>query len=285
MQYGLGLPNMRLPAQTFAELAKLAEEAGWDGIFLEDYIVHWSAHDAPTHDPWILLAAMASRTRRIRLGTSVTALARRRPWKLAREAVTLDHLSNGRLILGVGLGDAKDPGFAHVGEAMDDRRRASITDEALDVLAGLWSGQPFSYHGNHFQIHDVTFLPTPVQKPRIPIWVGGTWPFKGPLRRAARWNGMLPYKHTDDGSWQDMTPEEVRELKAFIERERERAHSTPFDIVLGGRERGDDWEQERAHIREVAAAGATWWGEYIPPEALEDIQACIAHIKQGPLRG
>src|SRR5438045_2005734 len=167
MRYGLELPNMCLngDARALVELACLAEEAGWDGVFLEDYIVHWSAKDAPTYDPWITLAAMALCTKSIHLGTTVTPLSRRRPWKLAREAVTLDHLSGGRLTLGVGLGDLSDPGFGAVGEATDNVERAGLLDEALDIIVGLWSGEPFSYEGRHFHLEEVTFRPRPVQQP------------------------------------------------------------------------------------------------------------------------
>lgn len=282
MRYGLELPNM-CPGgdvQAFVELAYWAEEAGWDGVFLEDYIVHHAAKDAPTFDPWVVLTAMALRTKRVRLGTTVTPLSRRRPWKLAREAVTLDHLSNGRLILGVGIGDVGDPGFAQVGEVTDARQRARMLDEALDVLVGLWSGQPFSYEGEYYHVRDVTFSPRPKQQPRIPILVGGSWPHKGPVRRAARCDGIVPYKDTHGGGWQDMTPDDVRALKAELSTLR----NASFEIMLGGRRRGPDWEQERALIRSLAEAGATWWGEYIPPDALEDVDACMRHIKQGPLR-
>ncbi len=282
MQHGLELPNM-CPGgnvQVLVQLACLAEEAGWDGVFLEDYIIHHAATDAPTFDPWVVLTAIALRTERVRLGTTITPLSRRRPWKLAREAVTLDHLSNGRLILGVGIGDRGDPGFAQVGEITDAKQRARMLDEALDVLVGLWSGQPFSYRGEHYQVRDVTFLPRPMQQPRIPIWVGGSWPHKGPVQRAARWDGIVPYKDTHGRGWQDMTPDDVQALKAEISSQR----SASFEIMLGGRRRGMDWEQERALIRSLAEAGATWWGEYIEPDDLEDLQGCIERVKQGPLR-
>ena len=282
MQHGLELPNM-CPGgnvQVLVQLACLAEEAGWDGVFLEDYIIHHAATDAPTFDPWVVLTAIALRTERVRLGTTITPLSRRRPWKLAREAVTLDHLSHGRLILGVGIGDRGDPGFAQVGEITDAKRRARMLDEALDVLVGLWSGQPFSYRGEHYQVRDVTFLPRPMQQPRIPIWVGGSWPHKGPVQRAARWDGIVPYKDTHGRGWQDMTPDDVQALKAELSSQR----SASFEIMLGGRRRGMDWEQERALIRSLAEAGATWWGEYIEPDDLEDLQACIERVKQGPLR-
>ena len=146
MQYGLTLPNVGPcgNARTLTVLAQEAEAAGWDGLFVWD-CVHVAYDDPalrPMCDPWIALAAMATRTERVRLGTMVTPLARRRPWKLARETVTLDHLSHGRLILPVGLGAAKDDaGFYKVGEAMDLKTRAKLLDESLDILTGLWSGQ------------------------------------------------------------------------------------------------------------------------------------------------
>ena len=146
MQYALNLPNGGnwSDPRTLAELAQLAEESGWDGVFLEDYIVWQSQQNVPTYDPWIALAAMAMQTKRVRLGTNVTPLARRRPWKVAREAVTLDHLSNGRFILGVGLGDTgesvgSDISFTNFREVTDAKQRAQMLDEALDVIVGLWS--------------------------------------------------------------------------------------------------------------------------------------------------
>jgi len=272
MRYGLELPigGVCSDARTLAELAYLAEEAGWDGVFIEDYIVHWHAHDPRTCDPWIALAAMALRTKHIRLGTTVTPLSRRRPWKLARETVTLDHLSNGRLILGAGLGDESEPGFAKVGEIIDARQRAKRLDEALDVLAGLWSGKPFSYDGQFYRVSEVTFLPKPLQTPRIPIWVGGM-PRRGPMQRASRWDGFAPADL--------MTPEEVRAFKALVESRQ--GTSAPFDIAIGGRERGADWQEEQARIRSLAEAGATWWLEFIEPNKLYAMRACV---ERGPLR-
>jgi alkanesulfonate monooxygenase SsuD/methylene tetrahydromethanopterin reductase-like flavin-dependent oxidoreductase (luciferase family) len=286
MRYALSLPNGGecSDPRILADLAALAEETGWDGVFLEDYIVYtnatyFSVPGSPTHDPWVALAAMALRTQRIRLGTAVTPLPRRRPWKLAREAVSIDHLSNGRLVLGVGLGDVGEPGFARFGETVDARQRAELVDESLDILAGLWSGEPFSYRGKHYTVNEVTFLPRPVQSPRIPIWVGGGWPMKGPVQRAARWDGAMLYKQPADGTWQDMMPEDIRALKATVEHQR--AASTPYDIVTGGRERRDDWDVERSQISALAEAGATWWSEWVPAASLATMRAAI---QRGPLR-
>ena len=284
MNYGLSFPNCGAwasPAQ-FGELAALAESSGWDGIFLEDYIVWQSNQDVPTYDPWILLAVIALSTTRIRLGTTVTPLARRRPWKVARETVTLDHLSNGRIILGVGLGDTgesilPDISFSHFDEETRVSRRAAMLDEALQILDGLWSGEPFHFSGRFYQIEEVAFHPTPVQRPRIPIWVGGGWPLPGPTQRAARWDGACLYRA--DG--EPMTAEDIRALKAIVASQR--GTLSGYDIVIGGEMRRPDWEAEREHIRSLAEAGATWWVEYLPP-GLGDLTAARQAIQRGPLR-
>jgi alkanesulfonate monooxygenase SsuD/methylene tetrahydromethanopterin reductase-like flavin-dependent oxidoreductase (luciferase family) len=284
MRYGLSLPNGGAwgDARSLGELARLAEESGWEGVFLEDYIV-WQSHpEVPTYDPWVALAVMAMQTRRIRLGTSVTPLARRRPWKVARETVTLDHLSNGRIILGVGLGDTgeaigSDASFLNFGEVMEIRQRAGMLDEALEVIAGLWSGEPFRFAGKYYQVKEISLLPTPVQKPRIPIWVGGGFPLKGPTQRAARWDGSCLYKH----KVHYMTPEDILALKSRVESRRGSLEG--YDIAVGGSPRRPDWEEERSYIHALAEAGATWWIEYIPPE-VGGLEAARALIARGPLR-
>ena len=284
MQYGLALPNGGVcgDARVLVELACLGEEAGWDGVFVEDYIVHQSDGAVPTCDPWIALAAIAVGTKYIRLGTSVTPLSRRRPWKVAREAVAMDQLSNGRFMLGVGSGDAGEAGFSRVNEVRDARERAKMLDETLDIILGLWSGEPFSYQGHYFQVHEMTFLPGPVQKPRIPIIVGGGWPLRGPSLRAARYDGCCLYKQPESGELGDWTPDEVRELKSFMESHRSTEQSAnSFEIMLGGRKRADDWEQDRALIKALAEAGITWWVEYVPAG---ELQAMRESIKRGPLR-
>lgn len=286
MRYALTLPNGGecSDPRTLASFAARAEVAGWDAVFLEDYIVYENAtyHSipgSPTHDPWVALSAMAVSTERVKLGTSVSAPARRRPWKLARETTSLDHLSNGRVILGVGLGDVRDKGFAAMGEVTDARRRVERLDEGLEIIAGLWSGQPFSYRGAHYTVEEVTFLPTPIQSPRVPIWVGGGWPRKGPVRRAARWDGACFYKDTSDGAWQDMTPADVRALGEAIHEQRTAA--TPFDLMLGGQQRHADWVRERDLRRSLAEAGATWWNEWVPAAPRDVMERAI---ERGPLR-
>ncbi len=175
-----------------AGLAAEAEEAGWDGCFVWDHL-NWRAPVRLVADPWITLAAIASATERIRIGTMVTPLARRRPAKVARETATLDQLSGGRLVLGVGLGsDTFGAEWSKTGEELDDRRRAQKLDESLEILAAAWSGEPVQHHGEHYTVDDLTFLPRPVQRAGVPVWAAG---FPGnirPIRRAARLDGFFP---------------------------------------------------------------------------------------------
>lgn len=257
MQYGFIFPGG--DPRTLAELSHEAEVAGWDGIFVPDCIVIDTPNypAMPAYDPWVTLAAMAMRTERVRIGTMVTPISRRRPWKLARETMTLDHLSNGRLIVAVGLGALDDKGFANVGEATDLKTRARMLDEGLTILEGAWSGQPFIFHGEQYRVDDLTLLPPPVQKPRIPVWVVGAWPRAKSMQRAVRWDGVVPQKH--DGTGSAMTPEDIAAMKAFIEGERGRG--APFAIITEGETPGDDRERAAAIVRPYAEAGATWWME------------------------
>jgi alkanesulfonate monooxygenase SsuD/methylene tetrahydromethanopterin reductase-like flavin-dependent oxidoreductase (luciferase family) len=256
------------------ELAELAEESGWDGVVLEDYVLYQGEPAAPTCNTWVALAAIAVRTRRLRLIVEVTPLARRRPWNVAREAAGVDQLSEGRMILGVGLGDigqiVVDASFTHFGEAREARHRAELLDEGLEIIAGLWTGGPFSFEGMQFSIAEVTFLPKPVQEPRIPIWIGGGYPNPRPVQRALRWDGACLYK----AGGGDMTADDVRDLRS-------RAGDRPFTIAVGGRQREEDWEAEREHIAGVLEAGADWWVEWVAPAERETMRAAVL---RGPLR-
>jgi len=285
MHFGLNLANGGPYAdpRAMADLAELAEQSGWDGVFLEDYIVYQNKTGTPTYDPWVCLAAMAVRTHRIRLGTTVTPLPRRRVAKLAAEAVTLDHLSDGRVTLGVGSGDAWDVALANLGEQTDRRVRAAMLDEGLDVLVGLWSGEPFTYHGRFYHVNDITLLPRPVQTPRIPIWVGGQYPKTGPVRRAARWDGsclFVPTSYSAAGiTSRDWTPDDVCAFLTTVAALRP-DEAGQFDMAVGGRVRKADWQAERALIDAVASAGATWWVEWVSPSDRRSAEAAIA---RGPL--
>jgi hypothetical protein len=281
MRYAITLSNMNYDARLLTDLAVDAEKAGWDGVLVWDCI---NMGNQVTHDPWMILAAIAARTERIRIGTLITPLSRRRPWKLARETVTLDHLSSGRLILPVGLGETSDGGFSKVGEELDRKKRAQMLDESLDILNGLWSGQPFSYDGEHYHIQEMTFLPTPVQSPRIPIWVVGAWQRKKSMERVLQYDGVIPAKMQDDGSFAEMTPADIAAMKSYIDGNR--SLNTPFDIVIEGETPGDDRERAAAIVRPLAEAGVTWWLEAVwsTVETKGGVEGMRERIKQGPPR-
>lgn len=274
MQYGFVIEGG--DAKSTSELALEAEAAGWDGVFIADAmdIGMPNSPPFPWFDPWIVLAAIAMRTERIRIGTMITPVPRRRPWKLARETVTLDHLSNGRLIFGAGLGAAEhDGGFFKVGEAMDLKVRAQRLDEGLAILAGLWSGKPFSFSGEHYRVAEMTMLPAPAQSPRIPVWVPGVWTKEKSMERALRWDGIIPQKYK---SMERMTPAEILKLKQFIDERR--SEPTPFDIIVGGTTPGNR-KRAAATVRPFAEAGATWWLESLMTSSLDKLRK---RIKQGP---
>src|SRR6478735_6912646 len=208
VKYGFVIPGG--DAREVANLARSAEQAGWDGVFVAETV--WGV------DAWVSLAAAAMVTERIRLGTLLSPISRMRPWKLASETATLDRLSNGRVTLSVGLG-ALDTGFAEFGEVTDRKTRAALLDEGLDILTGLWRGQPFSYDGKHYKIKETTFYPPPppVQQPRIPIWAVGAWPRMKSMRRVLRCDGFLPAVMDEQGKWRDTTPDDIRAIKQYVE--------------------------------------------------------------------
>lgn len=276
MKYGFIIPGGDI--HTVADLAAEAEAAGWDAAFYWDGI---NIQDMPMYDPWVTMAAMALRTQRVRLGAIVSPLSRRRPWKLARETVSLDHLSGGRLIVPVGLGALDDGGFGKVGEPTDRKTRAELLDESLAILTGLWSGEPFQYDGKHYHLDTMTFLPKPVQSPRIPIWVVAMWPSERSMQRALRYDGLLPNVRGADGAPRDVTPDDIREMAAYVAERRNQ--STPFDIVMEGETPGDDPAQAAAIVRPFAEAGATWWNES-RWGAMSDVELVRTRIQQGPPR-
>jgi alkanesulfonate monooxygenase SsuD/methylene tetrahydromethanopterin reductase-like flavin-dependent oxidoreductase (luciferase family) len=272
LRYGFVIPKGS--PRVVAELAREVEEAGWDGVFYWDGIC---VGDMETYDPWVVMAAMAMRTERVRIGAVLTPPARRRPWKLARETVTLDHLSGGRLVLPVGLGALDDGGFSKVGEPTDKKVRAQLLDESLEILTGLWSGKPFSYQGEHYRLEEMTFRPTPVQRPRIPVWVVGAWPSRKSMGRTLRYDGVLVA--AVGGS--PVTPETIREISEYTEENRE--GDGAFDIVWEGQTPGEDPERVASIVRPYAEAGATWWIEspWTPPNEPDDLRV---RIRQGPPR-
>lgn len=280
LRYAVGVPNVGQfgDPRLLVDLAAAGEDAGWDGFFLWDHLLYadplW-----PVADPTVVISAVAARTARIRTGVLVTILARRRVGKVARESVTLDHLSAGRLIFGAGLGSVTTE-FTAFGEPGDARHRAARLDESLDLLNALWSGRPVTFTGDHLTATDVTMVPPPLQQPRIPIWCAGRWPHKAPFRRAARWDGVMP-THTGYGLGETMPPEELRAILRYTREQR--AQQSPFDVALEGRTDGSAPDRGARHVAPYAQAGLTWWIEAMgwwrgtPADAM-------ARVRQGPPR-
>jgi len=263
LQRGIAVPCFAEDPMELARLGIGAERAGFDGFFLWDHIVFSDTGDGPPIvDPWLVLAVVATGTSRIKLGTMITPVPRRRPWQLARETATLDRLSDGRLILGVGIGSPAYGDFGIFHQPDGEQDRAELLDEGLDVIAGLWTGERFSYRGKHFTLDPVRFTPPPVQRPRIPVWVGGVLPAPRPIARAARWDGMVPIRFAG-GSLTRPSAADIADVSARITAARGSA-ATAFDLAV--------WAEvaaEPAAVPEIAvpyqASGATWWIETAKP--------------------
>ena len=253
MKYGLDIPisNEFSNPETLVEVAIEAEEAGWDGFFLWDTLSDSKGKNVPFLDPWIALSAIASHTHKIKLGLLVTPLARRRPWKVAKELVTLDHLSNGRMIFGVGLGFAEND-FIPFGETFDPRERAEKLDEGLEIVTKCLTGEKFSFEGKHYNLQNVQILPKPVQD-KIPIWTGGFWPNKKPMRRAARYDGI--YLGVVGGE-DKMNPQILTDAIDYISKHRESMDN--FDVAIYGNSSID--KNETISIIN-SFEGNTWWIE------------------------
>ncbi len=280
MRFGINLPNFGWfgDITILVDIAVEVEESGWDGFFLWDHMLVFKQDNLVTKfvDPWIALAAIACHTKKIRLGPLVTPIPRRRPWKLAREAATLDHLSNGRLILGVGIGAPPDIEFDYFGEESDAKIRAQKLDESLDIITGLWSGKAFSYNGKHYHLEKMTFLPKPKQEPRIPIWVGGGIPNRAPFKRAAHYDGVAPVH----SKWPEpVTPKLLEDVIEIIESERGNLRN--YDIVICGETTGYDSAKDSNTIESWNQAGATWFLEDIH-DLRADVDKLRERIRAGP---
>ena len=247
-----------------ARLAGEAEEASWHGFFVWDHL-SWRAPVREVADPWITLAAAATATERLRLGPMVTPLARRRPAKVARETVTLDRLSGGRLTLGAGLGsDRFGAEFSATGEQLDERQRGQMLDEALQILAAAWSGRPVHHRGAHYTVDGMRFLPRPVQQPGVPVWVAGFPGKAGPLRRAARCDGFFPVNLEH--------PDQLAGITAAITGLRDNP-STPYDIAVA--------LPPGTNPAPYAEAGASWWLTEFDPGAVS-LDQVRGVLRDGP---
>lgn len=265
------------------ELAVAAERAGYDGFFVWDHLAIEPEGRLEVVDAMTTLAAIAQMTRRIRLGTMITPLARRRPWKLAKELMTLDHLSEGRVTLGVGLGEPAAVEFAAFGEDPSPAGRAARLDEGLSVLAPLMRGECVTHRGRFYELTAAQLAPLPLQPGGIPIWVAAALPATAGLRRAARWDGVFPIKipeaiqagtiaHADWSEWW-LCPEELRGAVARVAALR--PDMSAYDVVACGRAQGDG-----RMLDDYAAAGATWWFEWID-DAPGSFEATLAATARG----
>lgn len=259
MRTAVNLPPFTDPG-TLVAMAVEAEQAGWDGVFFWDHLVWVPEFRLDVHDPWVLLGAVATRTERVRLGTMVTPLARRRPWMVARHLVTLDHLSGGRAALGVGLGEPAGADFEAFGDPGDPVARAALLDEGLTVLDGLLRG-PVDHHGAHFQVRS-ELRPRAAQQPRPPIWVAAVAPHRRPLARSLRWDGVVPF-----GPEGPLTPQELNGYLAGTDR------PAGWEVVVAG--------APGIGAEEYEEAGATWLVEGADPGEgwVDDLRR---RIRRGP---
>lgn len=251
MHYAIEVVNLGEYAdpRLVMRLAQAAETAGWEGLFVWDHLGFvWGA---PSGDPWVILSAVAATTTRLRLGTSVTPLPRRRPQTIAQTVAGLDLLSRGRVIFGAGLGGVPQE-LAAFGEPTDAQQRAAMLDEGLDILSRLWAGEKVDHHGVHYTVDNVTLAPLPIQRPRVPIWIGGE--SRPALRRAARYDGWVVGGADEQGNM-IKSPQDLSEKIAYIRAQR--SSSEPFDIALTGYSEPGEAEK----IRLYAAVGVTWWLE------------------------
>jgi alkanesulfonate monooxygenase SsuD/methylene tetrahydromethanopterin reductase-like flavin-dependent oxidoreductase (luciferase family) len=270
MRSGLYLPIFDELADPLvvARLSAEAEEAGWHGVFVWDHL-RSREPVVDVADPWITLAAIATATERVRLGPMITPLARRRPVKVARETATLDRLSGGRLTLGVGLGnDRFGSELSITGEQLDDRRRARMLDESLEILVAAWSGELVHHRGEHYTVDGMRFLPRPVQRPGVPVWVAGYYGKAKPLRRAARHDGFFPasLEHPDQ------LAEIVADLTA-LRKESGKDGGEPYDVVAALPPGSDPTP--------YAAVGGTWWMVEFPWDAVS-VDQVRGVIRDGP---
>ena len=273
VKYGIVLPYGS--ARQAADLAQLAEEAGWDGVFMGDAI--WC------EDPLIRLTAAAMTTKQIRLGTMVIPAPLRSPWTLASQSLALDMLSEGRLILGLGVGATWMGWSSFPGLVMDTKGRAEILDETIDILTQMFQRKQFDYDGKHFKIQLSTmdpqhYPPASFQQPRVPIWIPGVWKKQKSMQRILKCDGFFPVCMDAEGKFVDLTPAALQDMKAYIDANR--TATGPFDIVVEGRVLRLDPGEAQDKLGAWVGAGMTWWVESTWEETEEGIRELI---RKGPL--
>lgn len=272
MRFGVYIPlSGEYDIRSLAALAVEVEEAGWDGLFVWDNLAATFDGSGRVADTTVALSVIAAATTRVRFGALVTPVPRRRPWKLAKECATLDVLSEGRLVLGVGSGGRWD--FLPFGEGDVGPARGRALDEGLEVIDRLWREQDVGFSGTEFRLEYATLAPPPVQRPRIPIWVGGYWPGVRPFARAARWDGCAPVRAGT--FFEQLTPAELADCRACVAGQRNAPGD--FDMIFFHTRTA----RERDAVAHYADAGATWWLESALPE-LETMAEFRRRIRSGP---
>ncbi|MEV8452459.1 LLM class flavin-dependent oxidoreductase [Streptomyces sp. NPDC052095] len=286
MRFSVNIPNFGdfADPRNVATVAAAAEQSGWDGLFVWDHVLHRRHQGRPFGDPWMLLTAAALATSTIRLGTLLAPVPRYRPQQLARQVATLDGLSGGRTVFAAGLGGPVEDEYRSFGDTAEPSVLAERLDEGLELLRRLWSGAPVTHHGRHYEVRDVALLPATVQQPSPPVWIGGFWPNRAPMRRAARWDGVVPlFETARHGQVPDVS--EVRELFAYVRGQRAAGHTAgrPFEFVLGGATPPDP-AGARDVIGPLRDAGATWWDERQPQSGpdLDRLEPVLRRIEAGP---
>ncbi len=291
MRYAVYAPilNDYSDPKRLVDLAKIAEKAGFNGFFIWDHLAIEPDGSVALTDPTVVLAAIAGATRNLTIGAMVTPLARRRPWKVAKEMVALDQLSNGRIVFGAGIGEPAEVEFGSFGEDSSGPARARKLDEGLAILDPLVRGERVSHEGDIYRLRSIRLSPRAVQRPRIPIWIAAALPSTRGLRRAARWDGCFPVKvpaplaqgTVANAAWCEwwLSPAELKEAIAFLARER--GGLSDFSIVATGSTRGDDPAAARAKVAAFAAVGANWWLEWID-DAAGSYPNATALIEKGP---
>lgn len=269
MKYGFYTPNFGYCGnpKNLLELAVECEAAGWNGFFVWDHL-QWPDME-PAADPWVALSAIASHTSKILLGPMITPLPRREIVKLAREALTLDHLSDGRLILGIGLGYQALPEWSAFGHEQDAKVRGEMADEGLQLLRSFWSGNAVDHKGTHYTATCDPWA-KPKKAPSIPIWTAGQWPGSKPFRRAARWDGVIPMAR-DQLEGDKISPSDLTELLAVIDAENKR--SPDYDVVMIGT------NPTESELEAYSNAGVTWWLEASDPWSVsfEEMRDQVCH--------
>lgn len=295
MKHGIYAPphNDYGDPKRLVDLAVESERAGFNAIFIWDHLFLGGEPDVT--DATVVLGAIAHATKRIRLGAMVTPLARRRPWKLAKELTTLDQLSAGRITLGIGIGSHPELEFGNVGEDDKAKSRAERLDEGLLILDPLLRGETVQHTGKYYQVHDTKVSPACVQRPRLPIWAAASLPVQAGLRRAARWDGIFPISlpetatMREDGSFDTaqmwLDPEGFADcVKATLEYRAaidSNASATEFAFAASGDTRCDSASEARAKVRAFETAGANWWLEWID-DRLGTYDETITHVRRGP---